>query len=67
VAQRDRIFVRFYRLESSRDRRSGGTGLGLSIARAIVEAHGGRIWADESPSGGARITFELPRYRPRAQ
>jgi two-component system, OmpR family, sensor kinase len=61
-AERDRIFVRFFRVESSRDRRSGGTGLGLAIARAIVEAHGGRIWADESPAGGARITFELPGY-----
>jgi signal transduction histidine kinase len=65
TAERDRIFVRFYRVDSSRDRRSGGTGLGLAIARAIVEAHGGRIWADESPAGGARITFELPEYAPR--
>jgi signal transduction histidine kinase len=64
-AERDRIFVRFYRVEPSRDRRSGGTGLGLAIARAIVEAHGGRIWADQGPEGGARITFELPGYRPR--
>jgi two-component system OmpR family sensor kinase len=64
VAERDRIFVRFHRVESSRDRRSGGTGLGLAIARAIVEAHGGRIWAGESPEGGARITFELPGYAP---
>jgi|GraSoiStandDraft_4_1057263.scaffolds.fasta_scaffold00433_3 two-component system, OmpR family, sensor kinase len=64
--QRERIFVRFHRLESARDRTSGGTGLGLAIARAIVEAHGGRIWADESRSGGARITFELPGYRTHA-
>jgi signal transduction histidine kinase len=64
MAERDPIFVRFYRVDSSRDRRSGGTGLGLAIARAIVEAHGGRIWADESPAGGARITFELPGYTP---
>jgi signal transduction histidine kinase len=33
--------------------------LGLAIARAIVELHGGRIWADSSPLGGARVTFEL--------
>jgi signal transduction histidine kinase len=63
VADRERIFVRFHRVEPARDRISGGTGLGLAIAKAIVEAHGGRIWADDAPSGGARITFELPGYR----
>ena len=62
-AERDRIFMRFYRVEASRERSSGGTGLGLAIARAIVEAHNGRIWADEATDGGARITFELPGYR----
>ncbi len=64
LGERDRVFVRFHRVERARDRRSGGTGLGLAIARAIVEAHGGHIWADDSPAGGARITFELPGYRP---
>jgi two-component system, OmpR family, sensor kinase len=63
AAERERIFVRFHRVEPSRDRRTGGTGLGLAIARAIVEAHGGRIWADDAPEGGARITFELPEFR----
>jgi signal transduction histidine kinase len=63
VADRERIFVRFHRVERARDRQSGGTGLGLAIARAIVDAHGGRIWADEAPEGGARITFRLPGYR----
>jgi signal transduction histidine kinase len=63
VADRERIFVRFHRVEPARDRTSGGTGLGLAIAKAIVEAHGGRIWADDAPAGGARITFELPGYR----
>jgi two-component system OmpR family sensor kinase len=63
AADRERIFVRFHRVEPSRDRRTGGTGLGLAIARAIVEAHGGRIWADDAPEGGARITFELPGFR----
>jgi signal transduction histidine kinase len=63
VADRERVFVRFHRVERARDRQSGGTGLGLAIARAIVEAHGGRIWADDAPGGGARITFRLPEYR----
>lgn len=62
--QRERIFTRFYRADTSRDRRSGGSGLGLAIARAIVGAHGGRIWVDEAPGGGARVTFELPGFQP---
>jgi len=63
MADREQVFVRFHRVEHARDRQSGGTGLGLAIARAIVEAHGGRIWADDAPGGGARITFRLPEYR----
>ena len=61
---RHRVFDRFHRVEPSRARRSGGSGLGLGIARAIVEAHGGRIWAEDSPLGGARVAFELPGFRP---
>ena len=60
--QRERVFDRFQRSESSRDRASGGTGLGLGIARSIVEMHGGRIWVDDSPLGGARVSFELPGF-----
>ena len=63
VGERDRVFDRFHRVEAARDRRSGGSGLGLAIARSIVEAHGGRIWAEDSPLGGARIAFELPGFR----
>ncbi|MEA2432777.1 MAG: two-component system, OmpR family, sensor histidine kinase KdpD [Actinomycetota bacterium] len=40
--------------------KNSGTGLGLAIARAIVAAHGGRIWASAAPGGGTAITFELP-------
>jgi two-component system, OmpR family, sensor kinase len=58
-AERERVFERFHRSEAARDRRSGGAGLGLSIARQIVELHGGRIWAERSPLGGARVAFEL--------
>jgi len=61
-AQRERIFDRFYRTDSARDRASGGTGLGLAIVRAIAEAHGGRVAAGRSPEGGARIEIELPRF-----
>ena len=60
----DRIFERFHRLDRSRSRDSGGAGLGLAIARAIVEAHGGRIYAESSPGRGATFRIELPGYRP---
>lgn len=53
------IFKRFYRVEPSRSRSHGGSGLGLTIARLIVEAHGGRIWA-ESPGRGSIFIFEIP-------
>jgi two-component system, OmpR family, sensor kinase len=59
--QRDRVFDRFHRADFSRARATGGSGLGLAIARALVEAHGGRIRAGESPEGGARVEFDLPR------
>ncbi len=61
-SERERIFDRFHRTDLSRNRRGGGSGLGLAIARAIVAAHQGRIWADASPEGGARVAFELPRF-----
>jgi two-component system sensor histidine kinase BaeS len=54
-----RLFERFYRVESSRNRASGGSGLGLAICRNIAEAHNGRISASASPMGGLRITVEL--------
>ena len=60
--QRERVFDRFHRTDTARDRASGGTGLGLAIVRAIAEAHGGRVAAGESPEGGARIEFELPGF-----
>lgn len=61
-AERQRIFDRFHRTDGSRSRSLGGSGLGLAIARAIVLAHGGRIWAAQSPEGGARIALELPLF-----
>lgn len=60
--ERERIFERFHRSDSARDRIAGGSGLGLAISQAIAEAHGGRIWAEDSPLGGARLCLELPRF-----
>jgi len=54
-------------MQSSKTRTgAGGTGLGLAICREIVEAHGGRIEAENRKGGGAVVTFEIPRQRPPA-
>jgi two-component system sensor histidine kinase KdpD len=55
----ERVFDRFYRL--GRDRgRAGGTGLGLSIVRGLIEANGGRVWAEATPGGGATFRLTVP-------
>jgi two-component system, OmpR family, sensor histidine kinase KdpD len=59
---RERVFEAFYRGDSEPER--PGSGLGLAIARAIVVAHGGRIWIEGAPGGGAVVVFELPMKAP---
>jgi signal transduction histidine kinase len=56
------IFDRFYRVDKSRSRQAGGgSGIGLTIARALIEAQGGRIWAESAGQGkGSTFTFTLP-------
>ncbi|HYH48500.1 MAG TPA: ATP-binding protein [Acidimicrobiia bacterium] len=61
---REHIFDRFIRLDDARSRpegdHAGGSGLGLAICREIVTAHAGRIWADETRTGGARFVVQIP-------
>jgi signal transduction histidine kinase len=54
------VFERFYQADAARDRSTGTSGLGLAIVRALVEAHGGRVRADNEPGGGARFEVALP-------
>lgn len=53
----ERVFDKFYR---AREQEGGGVGLGLTICRGVVLAHGGRIWVDPRPGGGASFCFTLP-------
>jgi signal transduction histidine kinase len=57
----NRLFERFYRVPGAGEASHRGTGLGLPIARAIVEAHGGRIWAESAPDKGSVFHFTVPR------
>lgn len=58
------VFERFYRADPSRSREDGGTGIGLAIARSVVEAHGGKIWAESTVGKGSTFSFVLPADEP---
>ena len=55
-----RVFERFFQVETHLTRRYGGMGLGLAVAKATIELHGGRIWAESAPGKGSIFTFLLP-------
>ena len=55
----DKIFRKFYQVDTSSTREKGGSGLGLSICKGIIEAHGGKIWAESELGKGATFSFTL--------
>ena len=61
---REKIFGRFWRADTSRNRETGGSGLGLAIVQSIVDAHGGRVSVHETPGGGATFRVDLPAAAP---
>jgi signal transduction histidine kinase len=56
----ERVFERFYRVDSARSRVTGGTGLGLSIVRHVAETHGGSVAVESELGAGSTFTLELP-------
>jgi len=66
LIEQDRIFDRFYQVESGHTRSSGGAGLGLYIARRLVEAMSGRLWVDSEPGRGSTFSFSLPLAQERS-
>lgn len=61
VEEHERIFDRFYQVDSSLTRKVGGTGIGLSIVKEYVEMHGGKVWVESVLDKGATFTFTLPK------
>jgi signal transduction histidine kinase len=63
LAERDRIWTPFYRLERDANSAVAGSGIGLAVVRELVTQHGGRVWVERGRTGGARFVVELPGAR----
>ena len=63
VEEQTRVFERFFRGLRERHQKTPGAGLGLYLAKAIVEAHAGRIWVESNPGEGAAFSFSIPRQQ----
>ena len=61
VADREKIWGGYYRLERERDSAIAGTGIGLAVVRELVGRHGGKTWVEEGRDGGARFVVEFPK------
>jgi signal transduction histidine kinase len=61
--EREKIFEKFYQVDSTATRRFGGAGLGLSIVKEIVQLHGGRIWVESEEGKGCTFSFTIPKKR----
>ena len=61
LEEQARIFERFYRVDDALSRRTQGSGLGLYLAKAVIDAHRGRIEVESAPGQGAKFSFALPR------
>ena len=61
----ERVFDKFYRVLGRTAERPTGSGLGLAVSKGLVEAHGGRIWAENREGGGAVFRFTLPLKKKR--
>jgi signal transduction histidine kinase len=60
-AEMAKVFSPFYRIEGSRNRKTGGIGLGLTVARTIIRSHGGDVLLSNRPEGGLRVTVSIPQ------
>lgn len=60
----DKVFDRFHRIDNRDTRKVGGTGIGLYLVKALVEAHGGKIWVESEVGKGSSFIFELPKCPP---
>jgi K+-sensing histidine kinase KdpD len=60
IGDRNRVFEKFFRRTHSK---ANGSGLGLTVSKGLLEAHGGRIWIEDTPGGGTTVVFTLPLAR----